>query len=88
MKKPLSNYINIIYLEADIDYTIVHFQDGSKQIFSYTLKKYQDLFSSLNAFSRIHRRYLVNREFITSCTETEVYLSCGKRLPLARRRSL
>jgi DNA-binding LytR/AlgR family response regulator len=38
------------------------------------------------AFSRIHRRYLVNRAFIASHNECEVFLACGKRLPLARRR--
>ncbi|MCP9755531.1 LytTR family transcriptional regulator [Lacihabitans sp. CCS-44] len=86
MKEHLSNSFNITHLEASVNYTIFHFKDGHREIHAYTLKKYETDFSSSKAFSRIHRRFLVNRQFIASHNESEVLLSCGKRLPLARRR--
>lgn len=86
MKERLSDSLNITHLEASVNYTIFHFKDGSREMHSYTLKKYENEFSKTQAFSRIHRRFLVNRNFITSHNESEVLLSCGKRLPLARRR--
>lgn len=86
MKIQLSDSFTITHLEASTNYTIFHFIDGRKEIHAYTLKKYENEFLPTNAFSRIHRRYLVNRGFITSHNDSEVILTCGKRLPLARRR--
>ncbi|MCP9770318.1 LytTR family transcriptional regulator [Lacihabitans sp. LS3-19] len=86
MKTNLSDSFNITHLEASVNYTIFHFKDGHREIHAYTLKKFENEFSKSKAFSRIHRRYLVNRKFIASHNESEVFLSCGKKLPLARRR--
>ncbi|MCP9767897.1 LytTR family transcriptional regulator [Lacihabitans sp. LS3-19] len=80
------NYTDIQYLEASSNYTIFHFQDGVKQLHSYTLKHYEKLLIAHHAFSRIHRRFLVNRAFIASHSSTEVFLTSGKQLPLSRRR--
>ncbi len=77
---------SITHLEASTNYTIFHFKDGRQEMHAYTLKKYENEFLQSQAFSRIHRRYLVNRDFIASHNECEVFLACGKRLPLARRR--
>ncbi|OYU93942.1 MAG: hypothetical protein CFE21_18305 [Bacteroidetes bacterium B1(2017)] len=88
MKENLSDTFNITHLEASTNYTIFHFKDGHKEIHAYTLKKYEKEFSQTKAFSRIHRRFLVNRDFIASHNESEVLLYSGKRLPLARRRRL
>ncbi|MFN8430708.1 MAG: LytTR family DNA-binding domain-containing protein [Spirosomataceae bacterium] len=88
MKIQLSDSCTITHLEASTNYTIFHFMDGRKEIHAYTLKKYENEFLPTQAFSRIHRRYLVNRGFITAHNDSEVILSCGKRLPLARRRAI
>lgn len=82
----MDNLDRITYFEANINYTILHLANGDRRIFSYSLKRYASKLENNQAFSRIHRRYLVNRDFIASHNECEVLLSCGKRLPLARRR--
>lgn len=74
------------YFESQENYTLLHFADDKKQLFSSTLKHYETQLTNQRVFSRIHRRYLVNREFIASHNKCEVLLSCGKRLSLARRR--
>ena len=72
MKEYLSDSFNITYLEASVNYTIFHFKDGRKEMRAYTLKKYENEFLQTKAFSRIHRRYLVNRNFVTSHNDSEV----------------
>ncbi|MBK6976955.1 MAG: LytTR family transcriptional regulator [Cytophagaceae bacterium] len=81
------NCSEIQYLEASANYTIFHFNDGRKQMQSYTLKHFEKILQTHKAFSRIHRRYLVNRRHVISYTEFEVLLQNGKRLPVSRRRS-
>lgn len=76
----------LTFLEASVNYTILHYADGSTEIHSYTLKKFEEKLDSLKSFSRIHRRYLVNTAFVKRRNTEEVLLFCGKRLPVARRR--
>ncbi len=82
------NFSNLIYLEASGNYTIFHWNEGSKNIFSYTLKHFENQLSSDLAFSRIHRKFLVNKKFIIYHDNNEVLLTNGIRLPVARRRSI
>jgi two-component system LytT family response regulator len=77
---------NIIYLEASANYTIFHLKGGKSEISSYTLKHYEKILEINQAYTRIHRRFLVNRNFVASHCPNEVLLGNGKRLPIARRR--
>jgi two-component system, LytTR family, response regulator len=81
------NCSEIQYLEASANYTIFHFIDGRKQMHSYTLKHYENILENKQAFSRIHRRYMVNRKSVISYSEYEVLLQNGKSLPVSRRRT-
>ena len=54
---------NIIYLEADINYTTYHLIDGRKIISSFTLKRHQET-QNLASFLRISKSYLLNPIFI------------------------
>ncbi len=50
---------DIIYCEADSNYTNIYTQDGKKHIVSKTLKEYDELLHEHNFF-RIHKSYLIN----------------------------
>lgn len=78
----------ITFLEAHINYTMIHFEDGSKKIHAYPLKRYENLLGQNLAFSRIHRKYIVNKDFIQTSSNYSVKLSCGRVLPVARRRKV
>ncbi|MCC5927704.1 MAG: response regulator transcription factor [Cyclobacteriaceae bacterium] len=58
---------NIIYLEAESNYTNFHFSDGTKIMVSRTLKEYDEMLSN-SGFFRIHKSYLINineiREYV------------------------
>ena len=79
----------ITYLEADINYTIFHMNDGKKIISSFTLKKYETD-SRLAGFLRVHKSFLLNPDFIKHYEQrgkkATVHLSTGKVLVVSRRR--
>jgi DNA-binding LytR/AlgR family response regulator len=50
---------NIIYLEAQINYTVIHLKNGKYVMVAKTLKSLEMLLSPYK-FLRIHRGYLVN----------------------------
>lgn len=85
MKKNLLQQ-SIVYLEADRNYTVIYYHDSHKDMFSLTLKRFAELLADDAAFVRIHRSYLVNRQYIAEVTPDNVVMRSGVVLPLARRR--
>jgi two-component system LytT family response regulator len=65
------NPSDLIYLKADVNYTIFFFKDGEKIIISKTLKYVEYILSNFH-FIRIHRAFLVNRDHITSVKGTKL----------------
>ena len=81
------NANNIIRLEADRNYTLFFFQDGSKTLMSHTLAFYENALPP--HFIRVHRSHYINTEHIKTLSNrlrSELELSNGKRIPIARRR--
>lgn len=80
---------NIIYLEADINYTTYHLIDGRKVVSSFTLKKYEQK-QELGTFLRVNKSYLLNPDFIKNCekkgNKTSIELSNGKIVQVSRRK--
>ncbi|MCP1380997.1 LytR/AlgR family response regulator transcription factor [Runella salmonicolor] len=78
----------LAYLQADRNYTILYFEDGSREVYSKTLKLFE---ASLPAehFVRISKSYLVRRDYIDGyITKKEIKLKNGVPLKVARRRRL
>ena len=61
LKTPKNN--EITYLEAAVNYTIFHLNDGKKVVSSFTLKKYEEDIR-LTGFLRVHKSYLLNPEYV------------------------
>lgn len=78
----------ITYLEAEINYTLIHRECGSKEMVSYTLKRFEESLSHDNSFVRIHKGFIVNKAFISEIKPLNVVLLSGAVLPLARRRKI
>ena len=53
----------IVSLQADGNYTIIHKQDMQKMVVTKILKDFEDLLNE-NQFVRIHKSYIVNLSFI------------------------
>ncbi len=89
----LKNTEHICHLEGSINYTIVHFDNGRKEVMAYTLKKCEALLSKSDRsnFIRIHKSFLVNKDSIKEIKPrpfNKVVLTSGLELPLARRRKI
>jgi two-component system LytT family response regulator len=87
IQKLINKKEQILYCEGTINYTWIYYIDNSKEFHSKTLKKLEtDLVP--RTFIRIHKKYLVNKLFISSFSKVdlEIRLKNGIKLPVARRR--
>lgn len=89
LKQPgIFHSAHLAYLQAARNYTILYFEDGSREVYSKTLKLFE---ASLPAehFVRISKSYLVRRDYIDGyVTKKEIRLKNGVPLKVARRRKI
>lgn len=82
-------YSEILYLEGNINYTLIHLQGGKVKISPRTLLFHIN--NSLNeSFIRIHRAFCVNKDYIQDYNEKEnanvLLLKSGIQLAVSRRK--
>ncbi len=84
---------NIIFCEAQKNYTTFHLSEGktlvsSKNIGEYEKKLPLELTTDSSRFFRAHKSYLVNLFYLKSYDNRESYLELtnGKKIPIAQRR--
>jgi two-component system, LytTR family, response regulator len=76
----------VVWCEADVNYTNLHLKDERRFVSARTLKDYEDMLAPLG-FLRTHRSYLVNRAHIDHLDRTGfVVLRGGRRVEVATRR--
>lgn len=77
---------DVVWCEADVNYTNLHLQDERRFVSARTLKDYEDMLTPLG-FLRTHRSYLVNRAHIDHLDKAGfVVLRNGRRVEVASRR--
>lgn len=79
---------DIVYLEAESNYTIIYLKAPPKITVSKTLKDFEDLLSH-QVFIRIHHSHIINKNHIQKYIRGEggqVMMSNGKILDVARRK--
>jgi DNA-binding LytR/AlgR family response regulator len=72
---------DIIYLEADANYTQVHTKD-KKFVIRSTLKELEGKLDT-NRFVRVHKSFLINLEEIEGIQAESVHIA-GKEIPISR----
>jgi DNA-binding LytR/AlgR family response regulator len=82
-------YSEIMYLQGNINYTLIHLQSGQVKLSPRTLLFHMK--NSLNeSFIRIHRAFCVNKEYIQNYDEKVnaniVVLRGGVQLAVSRRK--
>lgn len=82
-------FSEILYLQGNINYTLIHLQSGKVKISPRTLRFHVN--NSLDDnFIRIHRAFCVNRNYIQSYDEKEsanfLLLTSGIKLSVSRRK--
>ena len=81
---------DLLYLEADGNYTTFHISDSTTIISSRNLGSYEKQLDSL-VFFRIHNKYIVNINKVKSINKSSgdyCEITNGKRLPIAKRRKV
>jgi two-component system, LytTR family, response regulator len=79
---------NIVYCQADENYTQIYTSSGESILVSRTLKAVEELLPAAY-FYRIHKSYLVNLNFVKEYTRAEghhIHLDNGVKLEVATRR--
>lgn len=77
---------DVVWCEADVNYTNLHLADERRFVSARTLKDYEDMLTPLG-FLRTHRSYLVNRVHVDHLDKSGfVVLRNGKRVEVASRR--
>jgi len=78
---------DIMFLEADNNKTVLHFNDGTKYFDNKTIKVFEDLLSE--KFLRIHKSHIINLDFLTAYDNYQgntVTLEGGLELPISKAR--
>lgn len=78
---------DIISLQADSNYTIIHMKDMQKMVISKTLKNFEELLDESH-FAKIHKSYIVNLKYIKEYSTIDggfVKMSDGNRWSISRR---
>lgn len=79
---------HVSFFEADRNYTTAHYHNGTHDVFSLPLKRFHEFLEDEPSFIRIHKSYLVNRQFIKTIARRYILLHNGRELPVARRREV
>ncbi|MBK8611379.1 MAG: response regulator transcription factor [Chitinophagaceae bacterium] len=77
----------IISLQADSNYTIIHKQDMQKTVVTKTLKDFEDILDA-DHFVRIHKSHMVNLKYVTEYSTADggiVKMSDGNLWSISRR---
>ena len=87
--RTIVNPADVILLVGDVNYTIVHYANGTKSIVASTLKSLEAKFVP-HQFYRIHKSYLVNLNYAKRFFEASNYLqmSNNQKVMVSRRRKL
>ncbi|MCB0647840.1 MAG: LytTR family transcriptional regulator DNA-binding domain-containing protein [Saprospiraceae bacterium] len=75
----------IIMVKAESNYSFIHFANGRRLFTSKTLKHWQSCFEGKD-FIRIHRSYLINKNFIRKIDRSakEIFLENDLSASIAR----
>ncbi len=83
LQKPDSQ-LDIIYLEAEVNYTRFYLASGKTILSSYTLKKHRHQLSD-TLLVKVNRGLIVNSLYIQSFSKTNVTLLNNTNLVISRR---
>jgi len=78
---------DIVSLQADSNYTIIHMKDMQKLVISKTLKDFEELLDD-NQFVRIHKSYIINTAYIKEYLAADggmVKMADGNHWSISRR---
>lgn len=85
-----NEYVNteeIEYLEADNTYVNLFFINGERRLVSKHLKYFETLLCNFEAFVKVHRSYIINKNHISAFRKEDrgtIIMNSGKQISLSR----
>jgi len=79
------NVRDIVRCQGNDNYTTFYLKDKSKVVVAKTLSEYQGLLERAH-FYRVHKSHLINLNFMTIFSGTEITMEDGLKIPVSRRR--
>ena len=82
------NTTDIIYLEAESNYTFIHLSSAPKITVSKTLKEFEELLPA-HRFIRIHHSFIINKDHISKYLKADggqVLMNNGQLIDVSRRK--
>jgi DNA-binding LytR/AlgR family response regulator len=80
---------NILFVQADQNYSVFHLENGTTVTSGYTLKFHQDYLEP-SEFLRINRSLLIHKSYVLKIKDMNnssyVFLKNGKKVLISRRR--
>lgn len=80
-KKTKVNINEILLLEGNINYTIVHFKEKNPILVAITLKKVESILKEYG-FVRIHKSFIINMNYADSSLLTDNQISFPKNITI------
>lgn len=86
-KKTPININEVTLLEADVNYTTIHFEQAKPVVIATTLKKIEPLLKEFD-FLRIHKKFLLNLNYAVDSTlnKDSIILNNNIELKVSRRK--
>jgi DNA-binding LytR/AlgR family response regulator len=79
---------DVAYFEADMNYTIIHYNIGNSKIVATTLGLIQGRILEKNTFVRPNRKYLINVAYINNFSIDNLLLQNELQIHISRRRKV
>jgi DNA-binding LytR/AlgR family response regulator len=76
----------VLMIQADLNYSIVHFLDGSTVMVATTLKKLEDRFKHTD-FIRMNKTYMINRRYVISEEHNSMTMCNDLTVKFSRRKA-
>jgi two-component system, LytTR family, response regulator len=90
MKLRKINFSNILFLEADTNYTSIFYADGTKTVSSYNLGVFEKEIEDVGDFLKISKSTIINKRYLVEFLRVKdtgsVLLTNGYRIKVARRK--
>lgn len=79
---------DVAYFEADLNYTIIHYNLGKPKMVATTLGIIQGRIMDKNTFVRPNRKYLINVAYIDNFSLDNLQLQNDLQIHISRRRKI
>jgi DNA-binding LytR/AlgR family response regulator len=77
---------DVILLVADVNYTTIFLEDGSKMVVSTTMRRFEEWFADYSFFFRPHKSFMVNLRFVESFEENSILMKNQFLVAVSRRK--